>query len=298
MRYFGYCLIGVAACGTSLFGAPADSQGATEEQEIIVAQQADDQIRQPIAEMIVKYQPLHNRYGSISGLRMAMDRLAQLDAARDARAVRYWALMSLPLPLQEPLSDAKRADLETFIATFGTSPQSAIARRLLLENERISEAFAARQLLEKLELMTTSDALSPEQVKGLEEIDTRYPNTHAATIGRQFLAAHYNRQSQEEARMIGVVPADKAEQLASRRLGEARGRLGIRHDKAPLRQALADIIEDYPDTLAARDAAAQLVEVQRIIDAKIANSKFIRDYWDAVYPERTVKPTTDNFYHN
>ena len=298
MRCFGIALISLAACGSTAWSAPADPQQTSEQQQIIQAQQADDQIRQPTAEMIHKYQPLHNRYGSISGLRIAMDRMAQLDEARDARAVRYWTLMNLQLPLREPLSEAQRADLETFIGAFGTSPQTAVARRVLTENEKVVEAFAAGQLLDKLQLLTTSDVLSAEQLKGLEEIDTKYPNSPAAAIGKQFLRAHYNRQSQEEAKIDGLIPPNKAEQLASRRLGEVRGRLGTRHDKVPFRQALADLIEDYPDTLAARDAAAQLVNVQREIEATIANSKFINEYWDAQYPSRTMKPSTDNFYHN
>ena len=298
MRSFSFALVSLAVFGSTVWSAPADPQVTTEQQEIIQAQQADDQVRQPTAEMIRKYQPLHNRYGSISGLRIAMDRMAQLDEARDARAVRYWTLMKLPLPLNQPLSDAQRADLDTFIGAFGTSPQTAVARQLVIENDKMVEAFAAKQLLDKLDLKTTSDVPSPEQLKGLEEIDSKYPNTPAAVIAKQFLRAHYNRQSQDEAKMDGLVPADKSEQLASRRLGEARGRLGIRRDKTALRQALADIVEDYPDTLAAKDAAAQLVNVQREIDASIANSKFINEYWDAVYPSRTMKPSTDNFYHN
>lgn len=296
MRCFGFALITLAA--STVWSAPADPQQTTERQEIIQAQQADDQIRQPTAEMIHKYQPLHNRYGSISGLRIAMDRMAQLDEARDARAARYWNLMNLQLPLREPLSEAQRADLETFIGAFGTSAQTSVARRIVTENEKITDAFAAQQMLDKLQLQTPSDALSAEQLKGLEEIDAKYQNTPAATIGAQFLRAHYNRQSQEEVKMDGLVPASKSEQLASRRLGEARGRLGVRRDKTAFRQALADIVEDYPDTLAAKDAAELLVYVQREIDASIANSKFINEYWDAQYPSRTMKPSTDNFYHN
>jgi hypothetical protein len=298
MRYFSFLLASLVACESVVWSAPADPQQTSEQQEIIQAQQADDQIRRPTAEMIHKYQPLHNRYGSISGLRIAMDRMAQLDEARDVRAVRYWRLMDLQLPLREPLTEAQRADLETFIGTFGTSAQTAVARRVVTENEKIVEAFAAQQMLDKLELQTTSDVLSAEQLKGLEEIDTKYQNTPAAAFGKNFLRAHYNRQSQEEAKMDRLIPADKAEQLASRRLGEARGKLGSRNDKVPFRQALADIVEDYPDTLAARDAAAQLVNVQREIEAKMANSKFINEYWDAQYPFRAMKPSTDNFYHN
>ena len=59
------------------------------------AQQADDQARHPIVEFIKKYQPLQNRYGEISGLRIASDRITLLDQTRDARAFRFWELMDI-----------------------------------------------------------------------------------------------------------------------------------------------------------------------------------------------------------
>lgn len=297
MRRIHCALVLVSALGSTAWGAPDDQAILNQKQELVQAQQTEDQLRQPTAELIRKYQPIHNKYGRISGLRVAMDRMQELDEARTARAAKYWALMNLTIPLREPLTEAQHSDLETFVASFGNCPQSVTGKQVLAEHDRMLEAVAARKLLDGLSLKTPSDALSAEQVRGLEEIENKYPNTPSALIAGDFLQAYYNQQSQEEAQAAGIV-RDRAEQFASRRLGEARVRLGIRRDKNALRQALADIIEDYPDTNAAKDAAAQIVNVQREIDAAIVNSRFIRDYWDIAYPSRTEKPSTDKFYHN
>lgn len=297
MRRLSCALVFMSALGASVCNAADNQASVDEKQQLIQAQQTEDQLRQPTVELIKKYQPIHNKYGSISGLRLAKDRLQELDDSRVARASAYWTLMNLSLPLREPLSDAQHSDLEAFVAAFGACPQSLTGKQVLADHDKLVEGIAARKILDGLSLRTSSDPLSPDQVKGLEEIETKYPHSPAGLIASDFLRAHYNRESQAEAKAAGLVN-NYAEQFASRRLGYARSRLGIRNDKNLFRQALADIVEDYPDTLAAKDAAAQLVNVEREIQANIANSRFINEYWDAVYPMRTTKPVSDGFYHN
>lgn len=288
MRKFSLVLAALIV-GSSV-GWSSPPEVIQQQQELVQAQQGDDQVRHAVVELIRKYQGLQNRLGSLSGLRIASDRLNQLDQTRDARAARYLELMKLSSPLRKPLTDAERAELDSFLGSFGSSPQAQLARAMQAEHEKLVEADAAAQMFEKLQLKTTGDSLSQEQVKGLEEIDTKHPTTHAAAVARDFLRAHYNRLSQSDAQAAGLRSSDKTEQLASRRLAEARERLGTRRDKTLFRQALADVIEDYPDTQAAKEARSQLVDLQKTVDAEIANARFINEYWDAIYPSRLMKP--------
>src|SRR5436190_10550221 len=124
-----FASLSLAACVSTSWCAAADQQKVVDqEQQLVQAQQADDQARHPIVEFIKKYQPLQNRYGEISGLRIASDRITLLDQTRDARAFRFWELMDIKLPLQQPLSDSKKGELDSFIGAFGSSTQGQVAR--------------------------------------------------------------------------------------------------------------------------------------------------------------------------
>lgn len=280
----------LAVSVSSVWGAPPERQQAVEQQQqLIQNQQADDELRQPILDFIKKYQPLQNRYGIVSGLRIATDRLAHLDREREARSVKFWELIDLDLPLKHPLTEAQLTEVESFLGTFGASSQGQIARATISEHEKLEQAGMAKELWATLKLKAVDAELTEEQVKGLEEIDNKYSTTETATSARRYLLSHYNRQSRQEARQAGLVAPDNAEALAGRRLADIHQKLGQRRDKSRLQQALAEMVEDYPDTNAAERARAQLAEVRQSIAVAAENSRFIREYWDSVYPIRVTQ---------
>lgn len=291
MRCFSItAFVSLAVSVSAVWGAPPDrQQNIEQQQQLIQSQQADDQLRQPILDFIKKYQPLQNRYGIVSGLRIATDRLAHLDREREARSVKFWELIELDLPLKQPLTEAQLTEVESFLGTFGAASQAQIARAVIAEHVKLEQAAMASDLWVTLRLKTVDEELTAEQVKGLEEIDNKYPTTETATSARRYLLVHYNRQSRAEARQAGLVAPDNAEALAYRRLADIQEKLGQRRDKSRLQRALAEMVEDYPDTKAAERARAQLVEVQQTIAAAAENARFIRDYWDSVYPIRLTQ---------
>jgi hypothetical protein len=276
---------------STAWSAPPDRKAVLDQQQQwIQDQQADDALRQPVIDLIKKYQPLHNRLGEIPGLRIAIDRISQLDQSRENRAAKFWESMAIALPLTQPLSEGARGELASFIATFGASTLGPFARGVMAEHDKLVQAELAKKMLEDLRLASTMEQLTAEQVQSLEEIDSKYTASDAASTARRYLRAHYARQSLAEIDKSGLVAAGDPEKLASQRLEEVRERFGRRWNKTRLLKGLTEIVEDYPETQAARQASLQMVDVRRIIDAENANARMITEYWDMVYPSRAGQP--------
>lgn len=195
--------------------------------------------------------------------------------------------------------------------------QAAEAERqsMLLTASRAAEAKAR---LESLQLKTIDEELSEAQLTQLIELNKAYSETEAATVARRYLRAHSNRRFREDAEQAGLLTPEILEQLASQRLSDARRRFGNETSNLQLRVELANIVDDYPGTQACRQATTQIIEVQEAIDAEnqrlrveadqlrvrraaeaeqlqtrraaeAERSRFINEYWDAVYPDRVRK---------
>ena len=268
----------------SVCGAPPNRQHIIDQQQhLIKAQQADDQVRQSVEKVINQ---LRTPYGDVSGLRIASDQLSHLNRARDSRAAQFWELLGITVPLQHPLADSPRAELESFLGTFKDTARGSFASTVLNEHNLLTTASKARTLLAKLQLKSTTEERSEAQFTQLIEIDKDFSTTDSAAVGRRYLRAHYNRRSREVAGEAGLLTPEVAERLASQRLTEAQKQYGHPRDKNSLRQALVEIVEDYPRTQTGQQASAQLIDVQKALNAEAERTRSIRDYWDAVYPSR------------
>lgn len=250
----------------TVWSAPPDREPVVDQQQQLVEEQVtDDQRRKTVEEFVSKYDSLKNNFGDISGLRnaqrIATDQFSHLNRSRDARAAKFWELMDITVPLQQPLADSQRAELESFIKVFGKSSLGWDANKLLDEHKKLVQASLAKELLAKLQLQSISDLLSDLQLKGLHEIETTFSTTDSATVAKRYLGAHFNRQFREEVGNAGLLAPENAEQLASDRLIEVGRLYATRSDASLLlMKALAEIVEDYPGTLAGRQANAQVAE--------------------------------------
>ena len=276
---------------STVWSAQPDRQAVTEQQQqLIVAQQADDKQREPIQLLMDKNESLQKDYGAITGLRVVSDRLTLLNRLRDTRAARYWELMDLTVPLQQPLSDSRLAELNAFIGGFKDVPQSQTALAVLEEHKQLVSAGIARDLQAKLQLKTTTEELSVEQVDGLEEIVKKYATTVSAVVARQYLRAHFSRRLWKDVGNAGLLAPDSTLELSNQRLTVALQEFKSNRDKFLYRQYLIEIVEDYPGKAVAQQANAQLSDVQKSLNAEAEQTRSIREYWDAAYPSRISKP--------
>ena len=283
-----------AVISTSCGAPPIRQPVIDQQQQLIEAQQNDDEQRALVEQLIKTYG--HSRYGESSEMRIASDRLVQLQRARETRAAAFWDLLGITLPLQEPLADSQRAELESLIGTFKDSVKGRFADEVLKSHQALVLADEAKAILEKLQLKSTDEELSEAQLDGLIELEKEdkdskkdYSKTESAAVARRYLRAHFDRRFREDAGKIGLLDPEIQEQLAGQRLTDAQERYGQPRDTFYLRRALAKIIEEYPGTEACQQASAQLVEVQKALNAQTEHSRFIREYWDAVYPDRVRK---------
>lgn len=267
MRFvcFATCVCLGASSPLAVWSAPPDRPPVLDQQQQLVQDQVtDDQRRKTVEEFVSKYESLNKNFGDISGLRnaqrIATDQYSHLNRSRDARAAKFWELMDITVPLQQPLADSQRAELDTFIKAFEKSLHGPDASKLLDEHNKLVQASLAKELLAKLQLQSISDLLSESQLKGLLEIKTTFSTTDSATVAKRYLAAHSNRQFREEVGNAGLLAPENAEQLASDRLIEVGQLYASRSDALLLLKALAEIVEDYPGTLAGRQANVQFAE--------------------------------------
>lgn len=283
---------------STVCGAPPNRQHIIDQQQQLIEAQKGDDLNRQAVEQLAKQ--LRERYGEVSTLRIAADQLSHLDRARDSRASQFWDLLGITVPLKAPLADAQRSELETFAGAFKDTAKGRIASALLIEHKALLRSGEAKEMLAKLQLKSTADELSEAQLAQLIEIQKEYSTTDSAAVARRYLRAHYSRRSREELTESGLLAPEIAERLASWRLTQAQERYGHKRDTFYLRQALAEIVEDYPDTQASRQAGERLVEAQKVLNAdaehlkfvraaEAEQSRFIREYWDTVYPSRTGK---------
>lgn len=309
-------LLCLSAGVSSVGGAPPNRQHIIDQQQqLIEAQRTEDGSRQAVETLV---EQLRERYGDVSGLRIASDQLSHMNRARDARAAKFWELLGITVPLQHPLADSQRAELESFIGAFKGTAKDRFASALLNEHKSLVSAAEAehrtslraseaKERLASVQLKTITDELSEPQFTQLIKIDKEFSTTDSAAVARRYLKAHFNRRSREDVREAGLLAPEMAEPLARQRLTEAQDRNGHARDKQSLRQALAEIVDDYPGTQAGQQASAQLALVQKqlilvqnalnaeaeharsVQAAEAERSRSVRDYWDSVYPSRTSK---------
>ncbi|MEI8379973.1 MAG: hypothetical protein WCJ09_07590 [Planctomycetota bacterium] len=324
MRFIGLAtLFCVTVTISTVFGAPPVQQSIIDQQhQLIEAQQEDDRQRAKIEE-------INKQLGGGSNdsleSQIAADRIRQFVQVRETRAAQYWELLGTSGSLQQPLTDSQRIELDSFSRIFVMTAKGQLAAELLNEHNRLmraaeaerqsmsrtaSRAAEAKARLESLQLKTVDEELSESQLTQLIELNKAYAETEAAAVARRYLRAHSNRRFREDAEQTGLLTPEILEQLASQRLSEARRRFGNEKSNSQLRQELANIVDDYPGTQACRQATTQIIEVQEAIDAEAQRlrveaeqlrarraaeaerSRFINEYWDAVYPDRVRKGVT------
>lgn len=278
----------------SVWSAHADDQSAVEkQQQLIKEQEAENLQRNSFEEFVKKNESLQTQYGTTlevqKALRIGNDRLSQLGRSRHDRGARVWSLMDIKLPLKQPLDVSQVAELETFKSVFRDSSFYQSAEEVLKEHKRLDDIRKAEMRLAKLQLKSTADDLSEEQLSELIKIEKEFSNTRTADTAKDFLKAHFDRTALKEAGNLGLFDIETYEQLASDRLTEASRLQGKPGESLRLQVVLSEIVEDFPSTRAGREAKSQLDYLKKLTAAKDERSRSIRDYWDAVYPSRIRK---------
>lgn len=295
---FATSLLCMGAWVSTVCGAPPDRQHIIDQQQQLIGAQKEDDLNRQTVEKLAKQ--LRDLYGEISTLRITADQLSHLDRVREYRALQFWELLDVTAPLKSPLTESQRAELETFAEAFKDTAKGRFAKELLVEHEAMLRSREAKEMLAKLQLKSTADELSEAQLSQLVKIHKEYSTTDSATVAGQYLKAHYSRRSREKLAESGLFAPEAAERLAGWRLNQAQERYRNKRDATYLRQALADIVEDYPGTQAGQKAGARFVEIQRALNAEAERlqsvraaeaeqTRFISEYWDAAYPSRTRK---------
>ncbi len=280
---FFFCLVSSWPLSGAVLAAPPATVTELQEQ-LRQEQKAANLVDKQITEFLNKYQSLSVRYGGdFSGVRLARDRQSDLKQARNDRALRYWESLEIPATLQQPLSETQLAEVATFIEWFGESSLRIRADSVMAEHKRL----IAAGLLAELKLGSLKEVLTEQQVAGLLTIDKDFSTTEAGTVARQYLLAHFSRQAHAEAMNAAWLATADLEALAMKRLTEVRRTHQDPLRLTRLRQALDEIVVDFPGTAASRHAESQSQEVQATMAAISARTQSVRDYWDATHAGRT-----------
>lgn len=250
---------------SSAWCAEPDGQAAqAKRQELIKRQQADNLEIDHVANLIESFESGEFRSVGASGMRIAADYLIHLQQTRDARAADYWKSLDIKLPLRKPLSKQQLDGLSKFFEVFQDSKLSRAVYAVLRAHDEMESSETSRQMLNSVQWNSPNNDITNEDGTLLDSIALQFAGTEAAFLFGMALSTYRDQWlAAEFARIRRLVPS---EQAARRRLINAFAQYCQFHVKFSLQQSIAEMVEDYPETTAARtrlpDNAEQLARQQ------------------------------------
>jgi len=219
--------------------------------------------------------------------------LKQLLSDRSKELLQYAKLPKTPSVLTPEQIDL----LELIIASYPDTDGARIASAALADHRRLLAEPLAQEALKAVELQTPNDELTGDQIKLLDDLRAEFPDSDAAKTASAYLARQRKRDADKVlAELVEDFLKTPGAREALDRLAYKRLEFAMSLVESQRVIALEELVENFPNSSAAKVASGRLADALRQIDRRRQmiiqegeSSRYLREYWDARYPQRTWK---------